>query len=184
MKLKNIAIAAALAVAAAGALAEDQSITLLQTGAGSFAGSFSQSHEVSPIFVDTFTFSLPGMAAGLGSGVLTFATLSGPLTLVLATLDAANGASVQSPPDPASIAIPSAISFTGATAPLTLTVLGSGFGSGSYGGSVSFDTAVAAIPEPQTYALMLAGLAGLGFAARRRKGKSKAIAAGSAAATA
>ena len=181
MKLKNIAVATTLAVAAAGALAADQSITLTQTGAGSFAAMFSQSQAPSPIFVDTFTFSLPGMStAGLGSGALTFATLSGPITLTLATLDGGNGMSVQSPPDPDSIAFPSSIAFAGFTAPLTLTVLGSAFDSGSYSGSISFNTAVAAIPEPETYALMLAGLAGIGFAARRRKGKVKAPSTGTA----
>ena len=174
MKLRNIAVAATLAVAAAGALAADQSITLTQTGAGSFAASFSQSHDFELPLVDTFTFSLPGMAtAGLGSGALTFATLSGPITLVLATLDGANGTSVQSPPDPDSIAFPSSIAFSGFTAPLTLTVLGFASDSSSYSGSISFNTAVAAIPEPETYALMLAGLAGIGFVARRRKGKGK-----------
>ena len=170
MKLKHIALATVLGSAATGVLAADQAISLTQTGAGTFAGSFSQAHDASPIFVDTFVFSLPGMAAGLGSGALTFASLSGPISLVLATLDSANGVSVQSPPDPASIAIPSSLSFSGATSPLTLTVLGSALDSGSYSGNVTFNT-VAAIPEPETYALLLAGLAGVGFAARRRKAR-------------
>ena len=39
--------------------------------------------------------------------------------------------------------------------------------SGSYIGGSNF--AVVAVPEPETYAMMLAGLAGLGFMARRRK---------------
>ena len=37
-------------------------------------------------------------------------------------------------------------------------------GAGSYGGSIT-----AAVPEPQTYALLLAGLAAIGFAARRKR---------------
>ena len=35
-----------------------------------------------------------------------------------------------------------------------------------YGGSIS---AVAAVPEPETYAMLLSGMALMGFVARRRK---------------
>lgn len=40
---------------------------------------------------------------------------------------------------------------------------------GSKSGSYNFKMAVAPVPEPETYALMLAGLGAIGFVARRRK---------------
>lgn len=93
-------------------------------------------------------------------------------SLVVATLDAATGVSMASPPDPTSIAIPSMLTFSGATTPLTLTVLGFADDASSYRGSVTFNT-VAAVPEPETYALLLAGLAGIGLFSRGRKAKAK-----------
>lgn len=180
MTLKHIAAAVALAAATSAALADDQNIVLTQTGTGSFAGMFSTTESVSGLFVDSFTFSLPAaVSASLGSASLTFASMSGPVSLVVATLDAANGVSVASPPDSDMIAFPSTLTLPGAIAPLTLTVLGyagNAFAepvalTAGYSGSIRFNT-VAAIPEPETYALMLAGLAAVGCAARRRQAKA------------
>jgi hypothetical protein len=44
-----------------------------------------------------------------------------------------------------------------------------GTADGIYGGSYTIATSVAAVPEPETYAMMLAGLGLMGFIARRRK---------------
>ncbi len=44
--------------------------------------------------------------------------------------------------------------------------------SGVYGVSVNFNSTTAPIPEPETYAMMLAGLGLMGFVARRRKQKT------------
>lgn len=176
MPLKSLALAGALAVAALPCLAVDQNVVLSPSGTGSFSAAFDATHLQSGLFVDSFVFSLPSGSAGLlGNVALTFAALSGDISLVVATLDAANGAYTASPPDPASIAIPSTLSLMNATAPLTLTVLGFAGDpfadatplTASYSGRIAF-TAVAAIAEPETYALMLAGLAGVGWAARRR----------------
>jgi len=41
--------------------------------------------------------------------------------------------------------------------------------SGPVGGSYSFGSYITPVPEPETYALMLAGLGVMGFVARRRK---------------
>ena len=61
--------------------------------------------------------------------------------------------------------------------PGTSSYIGTGSGY-STGGTMRFDnvtisgTALAPVPEPETYALMLAGLAGIGFVARRRSPKA------------
>ena len=59
------------------------------------------------------------------------------------------------------------LEYTG-SAPLKLTVHGvvdGSFKQANYSGSLT----VTAVPEPETYALMLAGLGAIGFVARRRK---------------
>lgn len=44
-----------------------------------------------------------------------------------------------------------------------------GAGTGSLGGFYSITSTVSAVPEPQTYALFVGGLAGIGFMLRRRQ---------------
>lgn len=115
MKLKHIALATALASVTSAALADDQNILLMQTAPNTFGASFSTSESQSGLFVDTFTFSLPGSFAGaLGSGTLSFSSLSKPASLVVASLDAANVDSVASPADADTIAIPSVLAFSSA----------------------------------------------------------------------
>ncbi len=64
----------------------------------------------------------------------------------------------------------SAVNLTSLNNPYWLQVEGTVIGAagGSYGGNVNLVTAV---PEPETYAMMLAGLGLLGAVARRRKAK-------------
>ena len=45
----------------------------------------------------------------------------------------------------------------------------SGTGTGSAGGFYTLSSTVTPVPEPETYALMLAGLGAMGFVARRRR---------------
>ncbi len=54
------------------------------------------------------------------------------------------------------------------TGPFTLVVNGTSGANASYSGSINISS-VAAVPEPESYALMLAGLSLVGFAARRNK---------------
>lgn len=52
----------------------------------------------------------------------------------------------------------------------TLNILGTpGTSSGSFGGSVAFTAAAAAVPEPGTWAMMLVGFGAIGFSMRRRR---------------
>ena len=60
------------------------------------------------------------------------------------------------------------LNVTGAANTSTLMFRAIG-GSDSYGGSLDAVSLTAAVPEPETYALMLAGLATVGFVARRRR---------------
>ncbi len=181
MTLKHIVVSVALAAATSAALADDQDIVLAQFGSGTFAATFATSESLSGLFVDTFTFSLPTAFSGsIGSASLTFASMSGPVALVVASFDAANGVGVTSPRDADTIAFPSTLTFSGAMAPLTLTVLGFAGNpfadpvalAAGYSGFISFNAVVAAVPEPETYGLMLAGLAAVGYASRRRHAKA------------
>jgi hypothetical protein len=51
------------------------------------------------------------------------------------------------------------------TGPLVMTVMGTAGANASYGGTLN----VSAVPEPETWAMMLGGLGLMGFMARRRK---------------
>lgn len=68
-----------------------------------------------------------------------------------------------------------AIPATGGHWELSTGVLNSGahqiqvFGTGNYSGYVDLIQAPTAVPEPETYAMMIAGLGALGFVSRRRR---------------
>ena len=167
MKFKTLLAAVALA-GSAGISQADTVVTLTPTGPGMFAGGFTQA--VDGLFVDTFSF-IPASFAGLVS--VSLASLSGPVSFFVGSLNGQDFSSFE--PAPASFAFSAYVS---ADMPLTLTVFGAVLdadgnpgGAGSYRGVIT-----AAVPEPQTWALMLAGLAGLaGLSAAQRRRRAGAF---------
>jgi len=158
MFIKKLALAAAIVATSSGAFANDV------VDAPAFAGltsTFAALHSAGA-FTDTFTFTMPGITsasvsvvtigAGVGDIDFTSATLNS-MPLVLTT-DA--GGFVELLYTPSSFAV---------TGPLTLIVKGTSAANASYSGTLN----VTAVPEPETVALMLAGLGMVGFVARRRR---------------
>jgi hypothetical protein len=151
MKLKTLASSLLLACAAGGAMADDQTAT--------FAGLVASFDSVGTTLAggdDVITFN------GLASGIYDFTlTLSGQyMKLTSADLNGVTGV----------INNAGKWSFLGidgtATTPLMLTLTGTtSKATALYSGELS----VVAVPEPETYAMFIAGLGALGFMARRRQ---------------
>lgn len=171
MKSRLFAALVAGALASTAALAQDAPpipLTLAPAAGGSLATTFERS--VTGLFVDMFTFT-PASVAGTVSVRLT--SLAGPVNFFGALL---GDDSFSFFPESGQSSF-SFQSVAGTGTPLSLTVFGYGGdaatltdAAGRYAGSISVQT-VAVIPEPQTYALMLAGLLAVGgMAARKRLG--------------
>lgn len=162
MKLKFVA-AAALAVASATSFATE----VFPTPSASFANT------VTGAFTDTWTFNLgstSAVAASLTNVEVTFGSWSsGGILDFRAWLNGVEifGSTTQAFNPP--ITVKTQVLAGGSTLPAgmySLTVSGTGVtgGSASYGGNI----VAMPVPEPETYAMMLAGLVAVGFLARRR----------------
>ena len=169
MNLKRFLLAATLACSAGAALADPPPITLAPSAPGVLSGAFTQLAD--GLFVDTFSF-LPTTFAGMVS--VTLSSLSGPVSFFTASLND-NNFSFFPEVDGPNFSFAASVK---ADVPLTLTVFGAVLdgdgnpnGSGSYHGVISA-ASVAAVPEPETYALLLAGFAVVGWGARRKRAAS------------
>ena len=175
MKLKFVAIAAV----AAGLLptgAVNAATTALGTAVVGTPLSFG-GFAAPGTFNDIFTFTLPNNG-GSGYSVTNFTSLPGQFNTILATLSLiSNPDGILFNGDDTFLAT----SFTPGGNSLALTWTGSpagsyylavgGLSNGTQGGIYSGAISVTAVPEPETYAMMLAGLGALGFLARRRRNR-------------
>ena len=154
MKLKSIALAATLAASSIPALAITANLGTLGTGSEGFGNFFPLG---APVFSDSFWFSLDSALTVNG-----LSGSSGISTMGLVLKDS-GGDTVAMDLTPASF------TFALGAGRYELNFVGFGAGTSSfYGGVVS----TAPIPEPETYALMLAGLGVIGFIGARRRERS------------
>lgn len=114
---------------------------------------------------NTTTVSKTGTVLATGtlvSGAVTNANTGGTSGQAIATLLSAQSPGFFTEPTPFHSTAQTSFSNT----PSEMTAIAGGFQIRQGGGSVNFASAV---PEPETYALLLAGLAAVGFVAKRRQ---------------
>jgi hypothetical protein len=163
MKLKSLALAAALLPAFGSAFADNYTVDLV--GGPNVWSAFLGATHTTGNFSDTFTFNNYSADNGtVFASLINTATTWSDLSFTSVTLNGENIATGDI--GPLSIA---AILGQDVTGPLTLSVSGTVTGQvASYGGDFNVTTPV---PEPATYGMLAGGLGVLAFAARRRKQK-------------
>ena len=166
MKLSQVAAASALVLASAGSLAAALGSIDLSSGSGFFGNT-----PIAGAFVDTLTFT-----------VTTASTFNGSITSVVNGTQDVDFMSIVLTPgvlsfaavlgDPVEVWATPAAGFGLTPGVYTLTLTGTNSASvGSYAGNLAVTPGLPAlVPEPETYAMLLAGLGIVGLLARRRRG--------------
>lgn len=158
MKLKQVILGLAAFFASASAMATNFNVgyNVLNPSTTSF-----NQVQTAGAFTDTYTFNYPGSgdlsASAISIGINAFNIDFTSVTLNGILLSISNSGSLST-----AFTVTDLINQPG---PATLIINGISGNLGSYGGNFN----VAAVPEPETYALMMAGLGLVGFAARRKQ---------------
>ena len=137
---------------------------------GALGNTYTNTVDVQGTFDDTYTFSLPGSFSGVTGGYIGFDFDGSGLNTFLAVGQGTPGAGLM-----VSLPINSALGGVDVASYQSTFSLTSG---GSYwfklsgsGDLASYTVTLAPVPEPETYALLLAGLGLMGAVARRRQSK-------------
>jgi hypothetical protein len=151
MNMKSVCLAVLLAGLSATSFAADQSIDL-----SSGSANFGSTKPLLDLGDDVLTFT--GLASGTYKVSVTLSSSN-----ILDLTGSLNGQALTLVPN-----LPIVFGYLSdysTAAPLALTVFGTAVSKGTYAGTIT----ASAVPEPETYALMLAGLGIVGFVASRRK---------------
>jgi len=158
--VKGMAAAAALAVASSGALANDVTNNISLSGGTTFFGVL---HTDNASFTDIFNFDVSGLVLGNAS-LVTIGAGTQNIDFISADL---NGHPLTLTPN--GFVETGSLVDTSLVGPLVLTVKGKSGAAGGQFASYSGTLNVTAVPEAETYVLMMVGLVGLGLHSLRRK---------------
>lgn len=157
------------------------------TNLGSISGTNTFANTTEPgSFADLITFQIFGtQRAGLSSMSILFPTTYGALVQTMQLYEGAFGTTASLPLTPISEPFITTVAESNGTlittlassaiiagGSYTLVVTGTSLGAAAYTGIVALQNltnTVPPVPEPETYAMLLAGLGMLGFIARRRQ---------------
>lgn len=161
MKLRSIAAASLLALASASSFAVNLGTLDLSSGSNSFGNT-----PIAGSFVDTISFTI--VASVFNAGIITVVngTQNVDFTSIVLTGPAGTFSVPKLTSDPVEVWATPAAGYTLTAGTYTLTLTGTNSASiGSY----SANLAVTPVPEPETYAMLLAGLGIVGLSMRRRR---------------